>query len=169
MSAFEHIFWGASGLVKRYIIETGSETVDAIFAEAVGTTMCITAWGYLETYAIIQRRYHHGAYDRSVLTDAVTALQSDVILSGDFGLISIGDSAIFVASGLIDAHHVNSADAAILSAYLRFQSQLPPARSSCLLVAADKRLVRAASTEGLQTLNPELIAVSDVPALLASS
>ena len=52
------ILWDASGLIKRYIAEIGSETVDAIFAAAPGSQMFVTPWGYLEIYAILRRRYN---------------------------------------------------------------------------------------------------------------
>lgn len=51
-----HILWDASDLIKRYLIETGSETVDAVFAEAGTAPMSVTPWGYLETYAVLLSR-----------------------------------------------------------------------------------------------------------------
>lgn len=42
------------------------------------------------------------------------------------------------------------------------------ARSACILVAADKRLLRSADAEGLKTLDPEALSVNDVPAFLSS-
>ena len=54
----------------------------------------------------------------------------------------------------------------------RLTVMLEVARSSdappCVLVASDKRLLRAAELEGLRTLNPEVTALEDVPAFLAS-
>jgi hypothetical protein len=35
-------------------------------------------------------------------------------------------------------------------------------------VASDQRLIRAANVEGLKVLNPETLAVADVPSFLAS-
>ncbi len=113
-----NILWDASGLIKRYLIEIGSETVDAVFAEADGIPMSVTPWGYLETYAILRRRCNAGAFNYAAYQNAVTALQREVITGGGFGLIPISDSTIFAAASLIDAHQINSADAAILAAYL---------------------------------------------------
>ena len=160
------VLWDASGLVKRYVAEPGAETVDTVFAQVALFEMGITPWGYLETYSILRRRYHSGLLNTATFNKSVAALQKEM-LNGDFNLISVSDSAIFSATSLIDAHHINSADAAILSAYLRFQSRLPLNRSACLLVASDKRLIRAAEAEGLNTLNPELTRAKDIPAFLA--
>lgn len=39
------VLWDASGLVKRYGRETGSETVDAIFQSSAVDQMATTIWG----------------------------------------------------------------------------------------------------------------------------
>ena len=130
--------------------------------------MAMTSWGYLETYAILRRRYNGGMIDEQSFVSAMTSLQEEVIDSGDFGLISISDRMIFSASSLIDRHNLNSSDAAILASYLNFQSRLPAGRPPCLLVASDKRLLRAAFAEGMQTLDPESLLPGEVAAFLAA-
>ncbi len=161
------LLWDASGLVKRYIAEVGSDTVDAIFEVAAASAMFVTPWGYLEAYAILRRRYNAGAFDRRALTDAVTALQSEVV-TGSFDLLSISDQTIFSAPSLVDAHNMNSADAAILAVYLNFQSSLLRNSPTCLLVASDKRLLRAAIAEGLQILDPESLSPDAASALISA-
>lgn len=68
---------------------------------------------------------------------------------------------------LIDRHNLNSTDASVLKSFPSFV-QAQPAATAFVLVAADQRLLRAAQVEGVQTLNPELIADADVPAFLAA-
>ncbi len=162
------VLWDASGLAKRYASEAGSATTDAVFAAVPLSDMAITPWGYLETYSILRRRFNGGILDAKALAASVAALQREVIISGDFGLIPISDSTIFAAASLIDVHQINSADAAILATYLRFQSRQPLGSLPCLLVAADKRLLRAANAEGLKTLNPEALAPGNVATFLAA-
>lgn len=162
------VLWDASGLVKRYLTEMGSDTVDAIFTEVTPARMAATPWGYLEVHSILRRRYNAGAYDHSAFVDAVTALQTEVVTDSDFGLIPITDAAVFAGVSLIDRHNINSADAAILSALLRFRSSLPGGSPPCLLVAADQRLLRAALAEGFQTLNPEQMTATAIATFLSS-
>ncbi len=45
------LLWDASALVKRYFLELGSETVDALFPAVSLQEMATTPWGYAETYA----------------------------------------------------------------------------------------------------------------------
>lgn len=157
--------WDANGLAKRYTEETGSETVDALFAAVARTDMASTPWGYAETYSILLRRLNGGILDASSFTAATSALQSEVVDSAEFTLFTVSDTAIFRSVGLMQKHNLNSTDAAILTVVLEV------ARSSnapvCVLVASDQRLLRAAQAEGLRTLNPETTLV-DVPAFVAS-
>jgi len=72
------LLWDASGLVKRYLLELGSETVDAVFAEAAGSPMTATPWGYLETYAILHRRHNAGAFN-AAQAEGLKTLNSETL------------------------------------------------------------------------------------------
>ncbi len=159
------LLWDASALVKRYGEERGTETVEALFASRPSPAMLTTYMGYAETAAILRRNLNRGDIDRPAFLRAVRLLQNDVLLDPHFELVSINDTDVLAGMALTDRHNINSTDAAILAAYLRCAQ----AQSSCLLVAADRRRLRAASTEGLPALNPETLPAADVPALLARS
>jgi predicted nucleic acid-binding protein len=92
----------------------------------------------------------------------------EVVDSPDFGLLTISDATIFGSLSLMKAHSLNAADAAILATYLRFVHAQPPGSPPCLLVASDKRLLRAAAAEGFATLNPEAVAAAEVSSFLAA-
>ncbi len=149
------IFWDASGLAKRYYSEAGSETVDAIFQAVPHSDMQVTLWGYAECFAILHRKRNAGSLVSADFTRAATKLQDEVIASNHFGLLTIEDDRVLAGLTFVVRHNLNSNDAAILATYLRFQQSLPPGSPPCLLVAADRRLLRAAEAEGLATLNPE--------------
>jgi hypothetical protein len=68
---------------------------------------------------------------------------------------------------LIQRHNLNSTDAAVLHAWLTHTLPLRAAVVS-VLVASDRRLLRAAVAEGLAVLNPETVASADVPAVLVT-
>ena len=161
------LFWDASALVKRYTAELGRDTVNALFHAVPPLTMATTPWGYLETYAILVRRLNGGIIDLPSFTAAVTALQTEVVHSGDFGLLPIGERAVFASVATVRVHNLTATDAAILTALLGHVRALPAGGSACVLVASDRRLLRAAHAEGLATLNPEAVPAADVPAFLA--
>jgi predicted nucleic acid-binding protein len=162
------LFWDASGLVKRYFLETGSDTVAALFATVPVEEMAATPWGYAETYSILLRRFNGGVLNLASFTAAVAALQAEVVDNPDFALVSIPDEAVFASILLMRQHNLNATDAAILTVFLEYVQALPPESPRCVLVAADQRLVRAAQSEGLVTLNPELLPADDVPSFLAT-
>ena len=66
----------------------------------------------------------------------------------------------------VDAHSVNSTDAALLQSALEISATLRTAGDDILVVASDLRLLRAASAEGLATYNPETQASAALDALL---
>ena len=157
------ILWDASGLVKRYYEEPGSETVDALFATPSPHTMRLTPWGYAETYGILLRRLNGGVLRQSTFEAAASNLHAEVLDPSGFDLLTISDVLIFGSLTLMQAHNINSADAAILATYLKFQQST---QAPCLLVSSDKRLLRAAKAERLPGLNPEETAPDDTAATL---
>ena len=104
--------------------------------------------------------------DLRTFTEATNALRGEVVEDPEFGILSITDALVFGSLSLMQTHNINSANAAILAAYLRFQEASP---EHCLLAAADRRLLRAAQAEGLPVLNLEDTAGADIQALLTPS
>ena len=100
--------------------------------------------------------------------DARVLLEDDVLNSSRFTLLSALDEDVLAGIALSDAHNINSTDASMLAAYLHYAEFVSADEPTCVLVAADNRLLRAAESEGLKTLNPETIAPADLPAFLAS-
>jgi len=161
------IFWDASGLVKRYYSEAGSETVDAIFQAASHSDMQVTLWGYAESFAILHRKRNAGSLASADFTQAATKLQDEVLVSGRFGLLTIKDDRVLSGLSFVVRHNLKSNDAAILATYLRFQQSLPLGSPPCFLVASDQRPLRATEAEGLETLNPERINTQEIAVRLA--
>jgi predicted nucleic acid-binding protein len=161
------LFWDASALVKRYFLEAGSETVDALFDATPSQEMATTPWSYAETYSVLLRRFNGGVLDLSSFAAAVTALQNEVAGNPDFGLVSISDEAVFASIAVMRQHNLNATDAAILVTCHDFARLRQANAVPAVLIAADQRLLRAALAEGLATLNPEQLAAHEVPAFLA--
>ena len=159
------LFWDASGLAKRYTAEMGRETVNSVFAYAAAHDMATTPWGYAETYSILLRKLNGGAINAAAWAKAVNALQAEVVNAPNFGLLSISDTMIFACALMMRKHNLNATDSAILMMPLDYAQETG---TSCLLIAADQRFLRAASAEGLTTLNPEAVSATAVPALLAA-
>ena len=149
------VLWDASGLVKRYFREAGSNTVDAIFQTPAVSQMSVTLWGYAECASILNRKRNSNLINAAAYATSVSALQQEVLFSGQFKILTIEDDRILAGLPLLVKHNLNSNDVAILATYLRFQQSLPIGSPPCVLIAADLRLLRAAEAEGLKGLNPE--------------
>lgn len=162
------LLWDASALVRRYTLEAGRATVDALFDHVPLSQMIATYWGYLETYSSIVRKRNRGDVSLGAYQTAITALRTEALRDPDFRLLTIEDADVLGGIPLLEQYHVNSADAAILVTFLRYVAAQPPGSPTAVLVAADTYLLRAAAAEGLPTLNPEIVSAADIPALLAS-
>jgi hypothetical protein len=111
---------------------------------------------------------NRGDLDPTGFITARQLVRSELLLDPDFRFLTVTDDDILAGIILSDQHNLNSSDAAILMSYLRYARAQSPGSPTCVLVAADRHLLRAATAEGLQTLNPEAVAAADVPALLAT-
>ncbi len=159
------LLWDASALAKRYTEESGSKAVQALFANVPMSQMVSTIWGYAETFSILLRRHNQGVISAKAFGKAASSLETEFVFNPDTTLLSIDDAAVLVSISLMKKHNLNATDAAILTIFLRYSQS--PGMPICVLVAADKRLLRAAQAEGLKPLNPEGFDEADVPVFLS--
>ena len=160
------LFWDASGLAKRYCTEVGTETIHSIFEFGTALPQVVTVMGYAETSAILRRKFNGGLLTEAEFQKARLILQAEVLLNPGFDLLTITDQDILDGMAITDRHNLNTADAAMLAAYVRCGAALEAGLAACLLVASDKRLIRAAEAEGLFSLNPESVSPAMLPARL---
>ncbi len=159
------VLWDASGLIKRYAQEMGSDSADALFNFTPLLPMVVTYLGYAETNASLRRKVNRGSINMDAYRIARSSVRTEVQTHPDFKVLSISDEDILAGISLTDRYNLNASDASILTAYLRYAFAIA---DTCVLVASDMRLLRAASAEGLQTLNPERTPAADIPLFLAS-
>src|SRR5206468_977653 len=132
-------------------------------AQAIGTVI-----GYAETFSTLLRSHNRGVLSAATLAAAKALLRAEVVDDPSFTLLTVDDSAVFAGIALMERYNINATDAAILALFLRYIRALPTGSPTPVLIAADQRLLAAARTEGLATLNPETLAAPDVPAFLNS-
>lgn len=161
------LLWDASAFVKRYFAETGTATVDALLDQASVAVHFSTTIGYAETGSILRRKHNGGEISRENFLLARDELEKDVLRDALVSLLSINDERIFEGIPFADRHNINSTDGAILAAFLEYARSQTPSDPPCVLVATDRHLLRAATAEGLLTLNPHLVSVADLPTFLA--
>ena len=159
-------FWDASALAKYYISEEGSDSVAAVFEQVPIRSMATSVWSYAETFAILLRRRNAKIITDAVFTKTADQLREQIVDNADMQVLSVLDADVFASLAVMRRHNLNSTDAAILAMLLRtLPSPVPP---DFVLVAADKRLLRAANAEGMKTLDPAALPAPDVAAFLAA-
>jgi predicted nucleic acid-binding protein len=161
------IIWDASALVKRYVAEIGSQTANALFMAIPPAQMTTTIMSYSETFAALWRKQNQSILSDAAFSTAQAALGNEVVGNADFVVLGLEFDDILNGIELIERHSLNSTDAAILPAFLRFATPLRASAVS-VLVASDRRLLRAAKAEGLEVLDPEMVPAADIPAFLAA-
>jgi hypothetical protein len=77
------------------------------------------------------------------------------------------EQIVFNSIELIQRHNLNSTDATLLALLLNYASS--PDAGVCVMIASDKRLLRATGAEGLTTFNPEEVRPEDVASIVAST
>ncbi|GBC97383.1 hypothetical protein HRbin16_03206 [bacterium HR16] len=159
------ILWvDSSALIKWFVPEVGSEIVSRLLETTPeyllkGSTLV----QYAETYAVLLRRRNAGDIDARYFDDAVLALESRVLSDESFLLLSVDDTCYLEGLSLVRKHNLNCVDAACLFCVMRFMHEYSVRG---VFVASDRRLLRAASEEGLSPLDPQLASMADVDALL---
>lgn len=128
--------------------------------------MLTTIWGYAETFSILLRRHNGGIIDVAAFAKAAAALENEFIFSSVPMVLTIEDAVVLAGISLMKRHNLNATDAAILALFLRYTRSV--GSPICVLVAADKRLLRAAQAEGLAVIGPETLPAADISAFLAS-
>ena len=152
-----YFYFDASALVKRYTRESGSDKMLFLFRNVpLGRLLCLTV-GAMEVFWICVRKRNDGRITSHQFERAVTHLRREVInTQSDFKTISVPDSLVWDSMPWIETHSLNSVDAIVLRSVLDIATELRNTGDTLVLVASDRRLLRAARTEGLQVFNPEM-------------
>ncbi len=159
----------AIGLVKRYAPEPGDIVLDRLFELVPYSRMFCSVVTIGEVVWALWRKFHRSEFSRRSLQGALAAFYSEVVLNADFQKLPVTFTDVIGAMPLIGTHAINSGDALVLYAALQRAElmRLHDGRGIVVLVAADQRLLRSASREGLFPLNPEELTPDTLDMLLA--
>jgi len=147
-------FLDASAITKLVIQEKGSKEVRDLCR-----TSCVirTTWLSLaETYGVIKLRWHREKWQKSVyfkkLFDLQKNIQRRIKLDGS---LNLNDKDFHDVKRVLNQYSLDFSDALhVVMLKSGFYASLA-AESKAVLVAADKRLLRAAKSEGIVVWNPE--------------
>lgn len=141
------IYFDTSALIKRYIVEKGSDPVrDLLRKEGSAATATIT---YAEVHSGLMRRLREGYVPRKSYAIACHEFEQDW---PDYLAIELTRELLIATRDLIQRHPLRSFDAIHLASALSLARRLD---EGVTVVAADGRLLHAAAVEGLGVVNVE--------------
>jgi uncharacterized protein len=136
-----------SALVKRFVSEVGSSEVQNLLT--AGDPVASATIAYPELYSGLTRRHREGALSQLQYRLACRRVERDWTA---LVKVELGAEILTSARGLIQRHGLRAFDAIHLASALGLQAA---ANEPVTFVAADARLLRAAASERLATVNPE--------------
>jgi predicted nucleic acid-binding protein len=136
-------FFDTSALIKHYILETGSKTVDDLMTKAKGIR--VSSLYRLESMSVIRRLLKEKMINRYQYDELKINVDYDF---NYFDALPITSSVEELAYSLIDTHQLKTLDSIQLASCMLFQNVI-----DCMVVC-DQKLIKAAQKEGLIIINP---------------
>ena len=146
-------FFDSSALVKRYVVESGTQWVRGLCDPAAGHALYIARITGAEVVAALARRARMGSLAQSAAQSAMAAFRSD--FGGAYLVSEFTPALAERAMDLAQAYGLRGYDAVQLAVSLDVNAArrgygLPP----LTLVSADTDLNQSATAEGLAVENP---------------
>lgn len=132
------VFLDSSAFAKRYIEETGSQSVDDICKEA--TELCLSVICIPELISALNRRVREKCLSQKNYTTIKKALSEDV---QDITIINLTPEVITKTTGLLEDNALRAMDALHVACALAWGAEL--------FVSSDKQQIIAAGKSGLIT------------------
>ncbi len=140
------IYFDSSALVKRYLREVGSESVNAILLSE--ETIVTSKLAYPEILSAFMRKHRAGELVRKSLRSVIDQFESDW---KHFFIVEFHDDLFPTIKALIEKYPLKGADTVHLSSALWLKHT---AREGVKFVASDLILLKAAESENLHAINP---------------
>jgi predicted nucleic acid-binding protein len=146
------LFFDTSGIVKRYVVETGTAWVNALIDPTAGHTLRLARITGAEVVAAVARRRRGGSLTTAAAALALAEFQRDY--STQFLLTDVTAALITSAMSLAERYALRGYDAVQPAAAMQTFGESLLAGVPFTLVSADAELNAAAVAEGLAVEDP---------------
>ena len=151
----ETYFFDSSGLLKRYVNESGTVWVNNLTAPKAKNTLYVARITGAEIVSALTRRYKGGSLTANEFQTAVSDFRHD--FQSDYRNVEISETLISQAMDLAEKHALRGYDAVQLAAALEVHNErvafgLP----APTLISSDLALNEAATAQGLTVDDPNL-------------
>lgn len=145
-------FCDSSALIKRYLVETGSDWIEKIATVVSEDTIFVAQVTQAEVVSGIARTFREG----HLTADAANLARHrvDYHTSVEYNVIGLSARIVQRAEDLLLKYPLRAYDAVQLASALEVRLHLRMTREPLIFVSADRRLLAAAESEGLVTDDP---------------
>jgi predicted nucleic acid-binding protein len=136
-----------SALIKRFVREAGSGTVDALISQE--GSVATSRIAYAEVFSALARRKREGDLSHSSYAVAARQVEAEWMA---LVRVDVTDDVVKTARRLVERHPLRGFDAIHLASALGLRKELGV---ELTFAAADRRQLEAARAEGLTVINVE--------------
>ena len=136
----------SSALVKRYVEETGTDSVKSILS--TGGEIATSKLTYPEILSALMRKHRAGEIAKKLLQDIVARFERDWY---HILVLEFHNDLLQTVKFLLEKYPLKAADAVHLSSALWLRNSV---KVEVTFVTPDSILIKAAESENLRTLNP---------------
>ena len=148
------VYLDSSAIVKRYIKEIGSDSLDFLYHELEKDSqveaLIFSSWNLGEVYGAIDTKCQRGDIDEEAMFEVLTLLSQETkkfVAMRKVRIVPLGARIFSKSRELVLKYHIYQADALQLASAKEAQAQF--------FISADRKLVDCATAEQLDALNPE--------------
>jgi hypothetical protein len=146
-------YFDTSGLIKRYVTETGSDWVNQLFQPENGHFFITCRLTMPEVYSAFARRLREGSVSTASYATNIHAFEIDS--TAVYRYIELTLDVTKLTRRLLEQHPLRANDAVQLaSALIVNRSLMEAGLTSLVFLSADNRLIDVAIAEGLTSDNP---------------
>lgn len=145
-------FFDTSGIVKRYVVEQGTNWVRQTVSPSAGHRIFVSRITEVEAISAIARRHREAKFDLTVANGLRTLIHRH--FSSSYTVIDVNSTIVQLSVDLLFRHPLRAYDAVQLATALIINQRSQPYNIRLNFVCADTRLLNVAQAEGLQTDDP---------------
>jgi predicted nucleic acid-binding protein len=138
-------YFDTSALIKRFVEEAGSKSVEALIAS--DPLVATSKVAYAEVHAGLARKLREGRLVAAAYRRAARAFDADW---QGYGRVDLPDALLTLARDLVRRHPLRGFDAIHLASALHLRAAIG---EEMRVIAADDRLLAAAEDEGLPAVD----------------
>lgn len=149
-----YFYMHPSALVKRYHDEEGTGLVNKLFEklEAGQGQFTASVWSIAESAAVLNRIKNLLRMKEDDFAAILVSFLSEI---KQFHFLAVNDERVLASIPYCLTHNINSSDGLHLKTLKDLEKAVSLLGGKVVLVAADKRFLRAAKDEGVATFDPE--------------